>query len=98
MLNPAASWSSLYPRPSRNSGEAKCISTSRSVSVRTDAICANHSADGSGSGLVSTTGTGTGIDMTSQSSRPASSSAGCTTMPASAIKCSILSRRGAVSA
>jgi hypothetical protein len=54
------------------SGEAKCISTSRSVSVRTDAMCASHSAVGAGSGLASGTGTSTGIDTTSQSSRPAS--------------------------
>ena len=35
-------------------------------------MCANHSAVGAGSGLASATGTCTGIDMTSQSSRPAS--------------------------
>jgi hypothetical protein len=58
-------------------------------------MCANHSAVGAGSGLASGTGTSTGIDMTSQSSRPASLRVGRTSIPASAISCSIFSRRGA---
>jgi hypothetical protein len=55
-------------------------------------MCANHSAAGAGSGLDCGTGTSTGIDMTSQSSRPASLRDGRTSIPASAIRRSILSR------
>jgi hypothetical protein len=54
--------------------------------------------DGRGSGWTAGTAAWAGIDMTSQSSRPASSSDGCTTMPASVIRFLMRSRRWVESA